>query len=334
MVTSPLHTAATAIRGKRILVVGDWIADENINGETARISREAPVLILEYQGRELFPGGASNTINNLVALGAAPIPVGVIGEDALGSELLDFFRSRSVDVSGVLADASIATTVKTRVFGGGPHSVRQQMVRIDRGSRSALEAGLRQRLIAALETAWPKADMVLVSDYGYGVVGPDIRDWLLAKAKTTGKRMIVDSRWEMSKFVGATSITPNEPEAESLLGTRLRGREDVERAGRELLGKLGCKAVLITRGPNGMALFEPGQPTDWIDVYGTDEVADVTGAGDTVIATYTAALAGGASYGQAARLANLAGGCVVRKRGTAVVPLEELLAAVEDYTKS
>jgi rfaE bifunctional protein kinase chain/domain len=312
----------------RLVVVGDLVADEFIYGQIDRVSREAPVLILKYDSTEIVPGGAGNAAANAAALGARVRVLGVVGRDTAGDRLLAALPARA-DAGGVVRARGFVTPVKTRILAGGVHSAKQQVVRIDRAGSRVTDAG--QRLIeGALARALGRADAVIVSDYGGGGGAPPQWRRALAAARLRRPPMVLaDSRYALSGFAGLTACTPNESEVEALMGVRINeDRAVLERAGRALLQRLGCRAVLVTRGSRGMALFEPDRPTDHIPIVGSDQIADVTGAGDTVIATFTLALAAGASFGDAARLANHAGGLVVMKRGTATVSREELLASV------
>lgn len=331
----------------RVVVAGDLIADEFLYGRVERVSREAPVLILKYDTTEIVPGGAGNAANNVVALGARVKVVGTVGYDDAGRRLLDALPSRA-NTRGVVRVRGYVTPVKTRVLAGGVHSAKQQVVRIDRtGPALTLRqhAAAVRRVEDALAAALATADAVIVSDYGSGVYTPELIARAEAKAAGRGANgtrravdptyvgrvpmILVDSRYGLAGFRGVTACTPNEAEVESLLGITI-GDDPValEKAGRALLRKLQSRAVLITRGSRGMALFEPGRPTDHIPIVGSDQIADVTGAGDTVIATFALALASGATFGEAARLANHAGGLVVMKRGTATVSADELLHAL------
>lgn len=334
----------------KIVVAGDLIADEFIYGQVERVSREAPVLILRYDTTEVVPGGAGNAAANVAALGARVKVVGVVGRDDAGRRLLAAMPARAV-TRGVVRAAGVTTPVKTRVLAGGVHSAKQQVVRIDRlgaALPARQQAALSKRVEAALATAIADADALIVSDYGSGLYTPEVITGAEAKAATrtskvaSRRRMpdptyvgrwpmiLVDSRYALAGFRGVTACTPNESEVEALLGITIGDdREALERAGRQLLRKVQARAVLITRGSRGMALFEPGRPTDHIPIVGSDQIADVTGAGDTVIATFSLALAAGATFGEAARLANHAGGLVVMKRGTATVTPQELLASLE-----
>lgn len=312
----------------RLVVVGDLVADEFIYGQVDRVSREAPVLILKYDSTDIVPGGAGNAASNAAALGARVRVIGVVGRDSAGDRLLGALPGRT-EVRGVVRARGFVTPVKTRILAGGVHSAKQQVVRIDRAASPASPAALRQ-IESTLAKALRRADAVIVSDYGGGVVTPAL--WRRALAAARLKRppiVLVDSRYGLAGFTGMTACTPNESEVDALLGVRIDDdRAVLEEAGRALLGRLGCRAVLITRGSRGMALFEPNRPTDHIPIVGSDQIADVTGAGDTVIATFALAAASGASFGEAARLANHAGGLVVMKRGTATVSRDELAASV------
>ena len=312
----------------RLVVVGDLMADEFIYGQLDRVSREAPVLILKYDSTQIVPGGAGNAAANAAALDARVSVIGALGHDSAGNRLRAALAAQA-NVTGIARARGFITPVKTRILAGGVHSAKQQVVRIDRAGGQVTPA-LARRVERALSVALRRADAVIVSDYGGGTVTPAL--WRRALAAARPKRppvVIVDSRYGLAGFSGMTACTPNESEVEALLGVKIDDdRTVLERAGRALLQRLGCRAVLVTRGSRGMALFEPNRPTDHIPIVGSDEIADVTGAGDTVIATFTLALASGASFAEAARLANHAGGLVVMKRGTATVSRPELLASV------
>lgn len=317
--------------GIRVAVFGDIIVDEFIYGEIARVSREAPVLILDYDSTEIVPGGAGNAANNVAALGGAPVAIGVAGRDEAGTRLLQVMRRR-VDVTGVIRPRAYRTPTKTRILAGGVHSAKQQVVRIDRATRPAVAEAERRGIAGHLIRAAARCEALLVSDYGSGVVTPALVDEARRRFRSPGRRqppVLVDSRYALLQYRGMTTCTPNESEVEHLLGVRIGDDLVVlERAGRELLERTRAGAVLVTRGSRGMALFEPKKPTVHIPIHGSDQIADVTGAGDTVIATMTLALAAGGTFEEAARLANFAGGLVVMKRGTATVSADELREAV------
>jgi rfaE bifunctional protein kinase chain/domain len=311
-----------------VAVAGDLIADEFIYGRVDRVSREAPVLILHYDSTEIVPGGAGNAAHNAAALGARVDVIGVVGRDDAGRRLLEALPPNA-RTRNVLEASGHTTPRKTRILAGGVHSAKQQVVRVDRAG-GRVRAPFASHVERALARALAGADAVILSDYGSGLVTPDL--WRRARKKAGSKARaitLVDSRYALTTFEGMTACTPNEPEVEALLGVRIGDDpQALERAGRELLRRLRSDAVLVTRGSRGMALFERDRPTDHIPIVGTDQIADVTGAGDTVIATFALALAVGASFREAARLANHAGGLVVMKRGTATVTVEELLASV------
>ena len=322
-----LHTLIERFKGKRVAVFGDLVADVFVYGEISRISREAPVLILNHRETQTVPGGGANAIHNLCALGAKPIPVGVVGDDSEGRQLLEYFSNLGIETSGIRIVKSYRTPAKTRILAGAVHSQRQQIVRIDSGGRIQ-DRKTQNGIARKLKLALAHADALLVSDYGYALATPQI----VTKIKTNSIPVTVDSRFSMMQFSHLTAATPNEPEVEAALGISIgNDANKLEWAGRTLLRKLKHGAVLITRGKDGMALFERGKKTAHIPIHGSDEIADVTGAGDTVIATFTLALAAGATYYEAARLANYAGGIVVMKYGTRPVTHDELLkAAGED----
>lgn len=317
-------------RARSVLVLGDLLADEYVYGRVARVSREAPVLILEYDSTEVVPGGAGNAASNVAALGGAARLVGVIGRDEPGRRLLQALPRR-VDRRSVVRPPAFQTPVKTRILAGGVHSAKQQVVRIDRRSASGITREDRAAVEEAARAVATEVDAILVSDYGSGLVRPAFVTELARLVKRSGRRVpvLVDSRYALARFSRLTACTPNESEVEQILGTVIDDRpRELERAGRTLLERLRMQAVLITRGGRGMALFESGKPTVHITIHGSDQIADVTGAGDTVMATMTLALAAGATFEEAARLANFAGGLVVMKRGTATVSPQELTRAV------
>ncbi len=319
-----------AARGKRVVVLGDLIADEFVSGRISRVSREAPVLILEFDKTEIVPGGAGNAAHNAATLGGAVTLVALAGRDDAGRRVLASFPPR-VDRRAIVRPAGYHTPVKTRILAGGVHSAKQQVVRVDRFTREGLADAWRARWMRAAATALRHADAVLVSDYGSGLLSPAVVNALVAplRARRPAVPVLVDSRYELLRYRGLTACTPNESEVEAALGVTIGDApRALERAGRAILAKTRMDAVLVTRGSRGMALFEHGTPTTHIPIFGSDEIADVTGAGDTVMATLTLALAAGASLVEAARLANYAGGLVVMKRGTATVSARELAAAV------
>lgn len=328
-----LISLVSAFGARRVLVVGDLIADEFIYGEVSRVSREAPVLILKYDATEVVPGGAGNAANNVAALGAGAVLAGMVGVDSEGSRLLATFLP-NVATQQVVRARHYRTPVKTRILAGGVHSAKQQVVRIDRETDWPLRDDVSRAFAKKLTAALADCDAVLLSDYGSGLVTPALAESIRAALTRRGRLavpIVVDSRYRLLEYRGLTACTPNESEVEQALGIVIDDDADaLERAGRTLLRRTGMRAVLVTRGGRGMTLFEPKRPTIHIPIFGSDEVADVTGAGDTVIATFTTGLAAGGSFEDAARLANYAGGLVVMKRGTATVSSRELTDAVRE----
>lgn len=330
MDSAHLATLIEAFRGRTVAVIGDVVADEFVYGRVARVSREAPVLILEYDSREVVPGSAGNAANNVAALGGVATLVSIVGRDDAGRRLTEALHP-GVDARRIVRDPGVETPVKTRILAGGVHSAKQQVVRIDRVVRRTAPRATREAFERAALDAIRRADAVLMSDYGAGLVTPAFAARLRAQLRRQAHPIpiLVDSRYRLLEYGGLTACTPNESEVEHALGLRINDDVRVlERAGRQILERTGMQAVLITRGSRGMALFVRDAATVHIPIHGSDEIADVTGAGDTVMATMTLALAAGATYEAAARLANFAGGVVVMKRGTATVSASELRAAV------
>jgi rfaE bifunctional protein kinase chain/domain len=319
-----------------ITVLGDLVADEFVFGEIARVSREAPVLILKHRERTVVPGGGANAAMNLASLGVNVLPVGVVGDDEAGSLLLERFRDKKISTSGIERVKGYITTTKTRILAGMSHTSRQQVVRVDREPEPLDE--LHPVLLKLVNTAREYAtasDALLVSDYGYGAATPRLLNFVKSNGCVQDKPVTVDSRYRILDYIGATAATPNEPEVEEALRIRI-GHDDEKllSAGERLMKEMALESLVITRGRDGMVAFEKNAKPLPIPIYGSDQVVDVTGAGDTVIATFTAALAAGADTASAARLANFAGGIVVMKRGTATVSREELLAAIDGVSTS
>ena len=313
-----------------VTVVGDLVADEFVYGEISRVSREAPVLILKHRERQVVPGGGANAVANLADLGVNVLPVGVVGDDEPGRLLIKAFRHRHIPITGVLKDKSYPTVTKTRILAGMAHTARQQVVRVDREPEVEPNAHLKREIILAGRQYARASDALLISDYGYGAASPAILSSIREKGKLERVPVVLDSRYRMLEYSGIAAATPNEPEVEAAMGTTIGNDwEKVCSVGTEVLTRMKLQALVITRGRDGMVAFAgKHKPVD-IPIFGSDQVADVTGAGDTVIATFTAAFAAGASTEEAAQLANYAGGIVVMKRGTATVSRQELLHALE-----
>lgn len=310
-----------------VVVVGDFVADEYVYGETERISREAPVLIVRWESSELKAGGAGNAAQNLAALGVKVRALGVVGDDRLGTALLDELERAKVDVGGLLRLKGRPTEAKTRILAGGRSTRRQQMLRLDRASAGPLPAPAARQLVAAVRRAGRQAGAVLASDYGSGATSPEVIEALRA-VKRGGVPVCVDSRYALRQFTGLTMVKPNEVELEAASGVSLSAPRGLEKAARALLRRVACEVLVVTRGRNGMSVFRPGVPAVHLPAHGSQEIVDVTGAGDSVAATLTAALAAGGDPVTAARLANVAGSIQVQKLGTATVSREELAAAL------
>lgn len=330
---SRLLDVVAAFPRQKICVLGDLVLDEFVSGEIARVSREAPVLILRHRRRETYPGGAANAAMNLASLGARVVVAGVIGDDAGGNTLIDTLRGRKVDVRGVVRVAGWTTPVKTRFLAGWTHTTEQQVLRVDREPASELADEALRKLERNAKRAARQADAVLVSDYGFGAATPQLVERLGAK------RTALDSRYRLLDYKNShiAVATPNESELEAAYHTKV-GADTVrlEELGKQARQEMGVEALFVTRGKDGLVVFGPSPKgssseagtSNHVPIYGSEEAVDVTGAGDTVIAVLTLALAAGASHLEAAHLANYAGGIVVMKRRTATVTRSELEAAL------
>lgn len=313
-----------------ITVLGDMVADEFVFGEISRVSREAPVLILKHRERAVVPGGGANAANNLAALGVNVLPVGIVGEDEPGRLLVKYFRHKRIPVTGLLKNKAYTTVTKTRILAGMMHTARQQVVRIDREPQQAPNPHLTRELYLAARNYAHASDALLISDYGYGAATPAIVSTLRSKGRLGSLPVVLDSRYRILQYSGVTAATPNEAEVEEALGIRIGSDwNQLLSAGEQLMARMKLQSLVITRGRDGMVAFNGRHKPVDIPIVGSDQVTDVTGAGDTVISAFTAALAAGATTEEAAQLANYAGGIVVMKRGTATVSREELLSALE-----
>jgi rfaE bifunctional protein kinase chain/domain len=307
--------------GRRIVVIGDAIADQFLYGSISRVSREAPVFILRHEQTETVPGGAANCAINLAALGAQVSLIAVVGKDEAGAELRGKLSSAGVEVEGVIVSEKIQTPTKVRILAGHAHSNKQQVIRIDYDGNPVEDYGLRESIIATLKNAMTAAEAIVISDYNYGIVDDSVIVSL--KERSDDLPILVDSRFRLRSFFGFLGATPNEDEVEQLIGKQIKSVEQLELAAEELKQHLGYQSLLVTRGGQGMMLLTDKEVLH-IPAVGFHQPVDVTGAGDTVIATFTLAIATGASFADAARLANHAGGLVVMKRGTASVTATEL----------
>lgn len=314
--------------GKRVLVVGDMVADEYIVGTPARISREAPVLILEHQDFFTVPGGATNPAVNARTLGAEVFLAGVVGDDGSGRRLRERLLEQGISMDGLFTESGRPTSTKTRILAGGTQIVQQQIVRVDRIDHSELGDECVGKITDYLRDLIPTVDALVISDYENGVIQRAIIEASLPLAIQLSKTVTVDSHGDLARFQGATALTPNQPEAEATLGMRITDRASLERAGARLLEETRARGVLITRGAEGMSLFERGAEPVHLPASNLADVADPTGAGDTVAATFTLALVAGATMAEAATLANIAAGLVVRRIGCATNTPDELSGAI------
>jgi rfaE bifunctional protein kinase chain/domain len=305
----------------RVLVVGDLLADHYLYGETERVSREAPVLIVRHESDELKLGGGANAAANARALGANVTVIGVVGRDDLGEQMVQLFNTQGITCRAVRTHG-VVTETRTRILAGGVSTTRQQMLRIDRGATGPLPDPARRALAKTIRSAARACDVVVVSDYGAGVLNDETREALREVARS--RPVCVDSRFELASFTQVTVCKPNEPELAALTGLPVRSDAEVVRAGAAALKRLQCEVLLLTRGRRGMALFQRGKPPALLPVHGQAEAVDVTGAGDTVGATFAVALGAGASFVDAAHVANVAGALVVQKQGTAIIGRSEL----------
>jgi len=322
---SSLAERVRTFRGRRILVIGDLILDRYLWGSATRVSPEAPVLVVDVEREELRLGGAANVAHNVRALGGSPILVGVVGGDPAALSLERELKARDVETDGgLLADPARRTTLKTRII-----AHHQQVLRADEESRESVSAPVRDALWRRVEAALAEADAVLISDYGKGVVTPSLLDRLLPELARRGIPSAVDPKEEhFLRYRDVHVITPNVSEASQGWGRRIRTMEDLLEAGFELREKLGAHAVLITRGDEGMSLFTAEGHTHFPTR--ARKVYDVTGAGDTVVATIATALAARAPLPEACVLANHAAGLVVAELGTAAATDVQLIASLED----
>lgn len=314
---------------KRIVVIGDLVADQFLSGTIDRVSREAPVFILRHDETETRPGGAANAAANIAAMGGTPLLIGTMGSDVNGELLRAALSTSGVDCGMVLSDSKLQTTTKVRVLAGQHYAARQQVIRIDYENSREIKPELTVRMCDHLRIAGDSADAIIVSDYNYGTASTEI--FALAREIAEARRipLVVDSRFGLRRFAGASSATPNMEEIEAILGSGFTD-DDCSR----LREKLGLNSMLVTCGNKGMILFEAGHQPKRIPAVGPTLPVDVTGAGDTVIAAFTLGLASGLSFSESAAIANHAGGIVVMKSGTAVAAAHEILAWLAEAGES
>jgi rfaE bifunctional protein kinase chain/domain len=330
-IVSCLRSLVNRFASRRLLVIGDIVADEYLIGKPTRIAREAPVLVLELQEERTIPGGATNVAVNARTLGADVFLAGVIGDDLPGKRLRSAISELNMHQEGLITDSRRHTPIKTRILAGSPQVVQQHIVRIDRIDKSDVGETSKGRIIDYIYQVLPTIDAVILSDYENGLISPEIIETCLPFARRLGKMVVVDSHGSLFRFKGVTALTPNQPEAELALGMPITSETKLNEAGQYLLDGSQARGVLITRGSEGMSLFEVGRPPLHLPIHRLDspgEVVDTNGAGDTVVATFTLALTAGASMVEASYLANAAAALVVRRLGCASNSIEELLSVL------
>ena len=313
-----------------VVVIGDMAIDEMVYGTTDRISREAPVLILRHYNTKVILGAASNAANNIASLNGGKVSViGTYGKDYYASVLLSTFKEAGINTDYMVEDETRATTVKTRISGSCSQSVTQQIVRIDRETVTPLSQEIEQKVIEQMERAIPAHDAVILSDYNIGLLTENVINKAIELCKKYNKIIVVDSQKDLSRFQGVTSMTPNQPDSEKEVGFFIKDTETLQQAGQALISKTNADSVLITLGGDGMALFENNGNFEKIPVFNKTDVFDVTGAGDTVVAVYTLAMAAGLSKKDAAILGNLAASIVIRYFGCATTTIDDLKKALK-----
>lgn len=328
---SDLIDVLNGFSGKRILVIGDMVADVYLNGNISRVSREAPVLVLEQAEEKIIAGGAANVVHNAAVLGGKVFAVGVLGEDQSGRGLAKILREKGVNTDGFFYDTERFTITKTRIIAGGAATVSQQIVRIDKETKEPMCASIEAKLMNYLSETLPQVDGVVLSDYGSGTLTESITKQILYHCHKANIPSIVDSRYRVLDFAGADYIKQNDAEVAATVGFALSDEDKLLEAGAILLKKMAAKGVLITRGAKGMTLFEASGAVHDIPVSNKSEVYDVSGAGDTCVAAMILALAAGVEPALAAELSNFASGIAVRKLGTATVTKEELEQVIGAY---
>jgi rfaE bifunctional protein kinase chain/domain len=331
LTTARLHALIDGFSGKRLLVIGDMVADEYLIGNPTRIAREAPILILELSEERIVPGGATNVAVNARTLSSDVFLAGVVGEDVPGQSLRRAISELGMHQEGLVTDPARPTSTKTRILAGSSQIVQQHIVRIDRVDTSEVGEPSKGRILDYIRQVLPSIDAVIMSDYENGMISPDIINVCIPMARALHKIVVVDSHGSLSRFQGVTALTPNQPEAELSLGMTIRSAADLDEAGLRLLEGSHAQGVLITRGAEGMSLFEAGKAPLHLPVHRLDhasEIVDTNGAGDTVAATFTLALTTGASMAEAAYIANAAAALVVRRLGCASNTPEELMSAI------
>ncbi len=326
--TNLFTTIKESFPNKKIVIIGDLVADQFLHGTISRVSREAPVLILRHDETETLAGGAANAAVNVASLGGRAVLIGVVGKDVNGQALFDKLCDSEVNCDFVLTSDKVQTTTKVRVLAGQYYAPRQQVLRIDYENKKIIDEELQNKLRENLLLSASEADAIIISDYDYGAANDEIAQ--AAKKIAADKKipLLIDSRFNLKKFPNATTATPNQDEVEQILGKNFTEQDCVK-----LCENLGYQSLLVTCGNKGMLLIEREKSPVRIEAVGAKEPIDVTGAGDTVIAVYALGLASGLSFSDSANLANHAGGIVVMKKGTASASLDELLESLKENTK-
>lgn len=319
------------LEASKVLIIGDLALDEMIYGDAERISREAPVLILQHTKTKLILGGASNAAHNASVLNCGKTGViGVCGDDYYSELLLETFEKANIDCSGIVKDKSRKTIVKTRISGSITTSITQQIVRVDRQSKGFINEDTEEKVIKKIEKMLPEYDAVILSNYHIGTLTPKIIEFTVSLANELKKVVVVDAQRDLGSYKNVTSMTPNLPDTEKSVGFEINSEDDLKRAGRKLLSETNAKAVLITCGADGMFVAKPNDDFTKIPVFNKSEVFDVTGAGDTVTAVYSLALAAGIDPVYSAVIGNLAASIVVRQFGCATTTIDELVSAAQN----
>ena len=314
-----------------ILIIGDMVADVYLKGNISRVSREAPVLVLEHAGEKVVPGGAANVVHNVATLGGQAFAVGLIGNDKAGGGLRDILNDKNVETTGLIVEENRPTITKTRIIAGGSATVSQQIVRIDQEMKSPILSQTEESFINILKQVIDKIDAVVLSDYGSGMLSDKIRNFIIESCQEKNIKTIVDSRYDILKFEGVSFVKQNEAEAAKAVGFELTSEDAVVTAGKILLEKLQAEGIIISRGEQGMSLIQDNGEIHHIPVVDKSEVFDVSGAGDTAVAAFILAIASGAKPVEATKIANFAAGIAVRKLGTATVSNEELNEVLGEY---
>lgn len=317
-------------KSSRVVVLGDLILDEYIFGRTGRVSREAPVVIVEYDGTSYCPGGGANAAANVAAMGGKVSAVGIIGKDIPGAELREQLEGRGVSISGMIESGERKTVLKTRIMAGDFHSQRQQIVRIDRENKEYISAGDESSILNAFFKELSGAGAVILSDYDQKLLSSRVIREAVKKSHDIGIPVFADSRFRLTEFAGITAATPNEVELSEAAGIEPSDSGKIDEAAGLLIDKLELSSLIVTRGSYGMTLYRPGRDNFSIPVVGSNAATDVTGAGDTVVAVVALAAAAGADMETAMKIANAAASVVVMKRGTDVATPEEVYEILEE----